>query len=201
MRNLLTSMEEYATEFSVPIVRPQTRQLLLETLAKEKPSEVLEIGTAIGYSTLLMLTSSDCRVTSIEKDCDIYQIACNNVAGATKIDSSISNRCNLILGDAKDVMDNFIYNRKKFDFIFLDGPKGQYVKYLPVLIQLLNVNGVIFADDVYYHGLVKKQGEVNKKQRTIVRNLRQYLEDINADNLQSQVYDIEDGVAITRKLK
>lgn len=201
MRNLLTSMEEYAVEFSVPIVRPQTRQLLLETLAKEKPSEVLEIGTAIGYSTLLMITSSDCRVTSIEKDCDTYQIACNNIAVATKIDSSISNRCNLILGDAKDVMDNFLDTKKKFDFIFLDGPKGQYVKYLPVLIQLLNVNGVIFADDVYYHGLVKQQGEIDKKQRTIVRNLRQYLEDINVDNLQSQVYDIEDGVAITRKLK
>lgn len=101
-----------------------------------------------------------------------------------------------------DALDFLSTNTKKFDFIFVDGPKGQYIKYLPYIKQSLNVGGTIFCDDVLYFGMIKNDNLVVHKKITIVRNLREFLDKIkNDDCFESKLIEIEDGVLLAKKVK
>ena len=188
-------MEEiikYAKENFVPIVRPKTLELLLNSLNISKAKRILEIGTAIGYSGAQMLLSSNANLVTIEKYEKSYEIAKNNFARL-----GLSDRVKQYLGDAKDILKELSNNGEKFDFIFLDGPKGQYLSYLPMLNEMLLNNGIIFADDVLFRGLVQGNEWPEHRIRTIVINLRKYLEEVNKPPFSSQLYNLEDGVCIT----
>lgn len=190
-------MEEiikYAKENFVPIVRPKTLELLLNSLNISKAKRILEIGTAIGYSGAQMLLSSNANLVTIEKYEKSYEIAKNNFARL-----GLSDRVKQYLGDAKDILKELSNNGEKFDFIFLDGPKGQYLSYLPMLNEMLLNNGIIFADDVLFRGLVQGNEWPEHRIRTIVINLRKYLEEVNKPPFSSQLIDMEDGVCITTK--
>jgi len=141
-------MEEiikFAKEYNVPVVRPKTLELLLKTIKENNSKRVLEIGTAIGYSGAQILQNSDANLVTIEKYEAIYEIAKNNFKRL-----GLSNRVKQYLGDAKEVLKDLSDSGEKFDFIFLDGPKGQYLSYLPLLNNMLEQNGIIFADDVLF---------------------------------------------------
>ena len=192
----MDELKDYAIKNHVPIVRPKTLQLLIETLKNENPCKILEIGTAIGYSAINMLVNSNSTLVTIEKDEKMYDLAKNNFKKF-----GFSDRVKQILGDAKDVLNKLAIDKQKFDFVFLDGPKGQYVNYLPLLKQLLMEDGIIFADDVLFRGLVQGDDWPEHRKRTIVMNLRKYLNEVQNPPFSSQIIDLEDGVCITRKEK
>jgi len=184
----------YAKENNVPVVRPKTLELLLETIKNNNSKEILEIGTAIGFSGLNMLINSDANLTTIEKYEKSYNIAKENFSRL-----GYSSRINQILGDAKDVLQQLVKENKKFDFVFLDGPKGQYLSYLPLLDKLLVGGGIIFADDVLFRGLVQGDAWPEHRIRSLVINLRKYLKAVNEPPFTSELIEMEDGVCITRK--
>ena len=109
-------------------------------------------------------------------------------------------RVEVFCQDAKDFIETKCKEKKKYDFIFLDGPKGQYVRYLPILKELLESGGVLVADNVYFHGMVKMEGKIPHKHRSIVNNLRQFINDITLDtDFQTTIYDIGDGISVSYK--
>ena len=184
----------YAKENNVPIVRPKTLELLLNTIKQNNSKRILEIGTAIGFSGLQMLLNSDATLTTIEKNEKSYNIAKDNF-----VRLGFSDRVTQILGDAKDVLQELASKNEKFDFVFLDGPKGQYLSYLPILNELLVDGGIIFADDVLFRGLVQGDAWPEHRIRSLVINLRKYLKEVNTPPFSSVLYELEDGVCITTK--
>lgn len=178
-----------------PIVRKQTEQLLIDLIKKHKPHNILEIGTFIGYSSAVMMeTDKDCFVTTIEKDKTNFQFAVQNLENL-----GFKGRFNAVNEDAYEFLLN---SQQKFDFIFLDGPKGQYIKYLPLLKKLLNLGGILMADDVLFYGLVNSNEKIKHKHRSIVNNLRKFLDAIKNDtDFKTVIYDFEDGVCVGEKIK
>lgn len=188
------AMKKYANENNIPVLRTQTANLLTSLIRVKKPLTILEIGTAIGYSGTIMLENApqNAVLHTLEKDEKSANIAKENFEKL-----GLSNRVNLFLGDAKEILPNLI---EPYDFIFLDGPKAQYINYLPHLVRLLNSGGVLFADNVLYRGLVFSNKEIPHKTRTIVKNLEQFLTKISEhEQLKTQIIDLEDGVSISIK--
>lgn len=192
----LNLIEEYAHKNNVPIIRPVTLIHLLDCVRENQPKSILEIGTAIGYSGAKMLAECDASLTTIEKNEQSYNIAKQNFS-----DLGLSQRVECMLGDAGEQIINLYESGRKFDFVFLDGPKGQYIKYLPTLSKLLNIGGIIFADNVLFRGMVNGDDFVPHRNRTIVVNLRAYLNEVSTYPFESKIYDIEDGFCITKKVK
>lgn len=189
MQNILA----YARENHIPVLLDDTAKLLFSKINNQKPKNVLEIGTAIGYSGTLILNASNCKLTTIEKD-----EASLNLAKHHFEKFGLTNRVNQILGDALEELNNLVKLNKKFDFIFLDGPKGQYIKYLPILKQLINNSGVLFADNVFFKRMIFIEGTIPHRKRTIVVNLRKFLETVKTDNnfYNVEILDVGDGVLI-----
>lgn len=191
MRENLEKLEKFAREHFIPVLLDDTRDLLIDTLSSLQPSSILEIGTAIGYSGTLMLLSTSATLTTIELSEESIAIAENTF----KV-NGVYDRVTQLHGDAKDVLPTI---DGKFDFIFLDGPKGQYIRYLPYLENLLNQSGVIFADNVLYRGMVESTEFIPHKKRTIVVNLRKYLNEVtNSGKFDTIVHKVGDGVAISK---
>lgn len=186
----LEQLSKHAAENSVPILRHNTACLLSSIASMCKPKEILEIGTAIGYSGLLMLLSCNAKLSTIELDENNANIARKTFASA-----GVSDRVTLYLGDAFDVISK---STGKYDMIFLDGPKSQYIIYLPYLLQLLNNGGVLVCDNVLFRGLVSELPPKSHPKYTICVKLREFLEKISSnDNLQTTLLDIDDGVSIS----
>lgn len=183
----------FARKNWVPVLRDRSADFLCEVVKKEKPKKILEIGTCLGYSGILMLENSqESFLVTVEKDKEKSREALQNFSQAGLLD-----RVEVINQDAMEVIQNLVKNEQKFDLIFLDGPKGQYVKYLPNLKQLLNRGGILFADDIYYHGLVK-QGYPKHKHRTIVYRLREFIDLITNDKeFETFLFDIDDGISLS----
>lgn len=189
MQNL-QEFRTWAIKDNIPIIREKTEQLLIEKIKEINPKKILEIGTAVGYSGTVMLKNSNATLTTLELNEDRFIKAKEKF-----IEFGVDERVNLILDDAKNFLEN---TKEKFDFIFLDGPKSHYVDYLPSLIKILNKNGAIFADNVLFRGLVLSKEEPPKKYRTIIRNLRKFLEKLEKnENLSTKVFEIEDGISFS----
>lgn len=192
----LKNIEEYAHLHNVPIIRPITLTHLLNCVRENQPKSILEIGTAIGYSGAKMLGQCNATLTTIEKNEQSYNIAKQNFANL-----GLGERVECVLGDAGEQICQLCASGRKYDFVFLDGPKGQYIKYLPTLSKLLNTGGIIFADNVLFRGMVNGDDFVPHRNRTIVVNLRAYLSAVSNEPFESKTYDIEDGFCITKKVK
>lgn len=194
----LKELRKYASENSVPVIREKSSLLLADLVKKHKAKNILEIGTAIGYSGSIMLEcGEDIKLTTIEKNTQSASIA-----RKTFIEKGFEKRTCLIEGDAKEVIAKLAKEKKQYDFIFLDGPKGQYIKYLPVLKGLLTNGGVLVADNIFLHGMVLSEEKICHKHRTMVNNLRKFIEAISHDvELETKLYDIEDGMSESIKNK
>lgn len=186
---------EYAKENFIPIILDDSKEFMINLCKSHSFKRILEIGTAIGYSgSIILKYCENANLTTIELNKKSFDIA-----KKTFEEEGLTNRVTQILGDAKDVILNL--EKNSFDFIFLDGPKGQYYRYLPVLIKLLKKGGILFADNIYFKGLVKKEGFVEKKHRTIVNNLRKYINMLSeSEELNTKFYDIGDGISVSEKL-
>ncbi|NLG89752.1 MAG: O-methyltransferase [Clostridiaceae bacterium] len=185
-------MKEYAESRHIPIVVPETARFIEMICAIAKPRRVLEIGTAIGFSSIIIAKAldSECIIDTVEVDADMASTAAFYIrkAGLDKV-------IRIINGEALDVLQCL---DKPYDLIFLDAAKGQYPQFLPHCLRLINVNGILLSDNVLYGGLVAKHGTVEHKHRTIANRLREYLEELfSADNLITTVVPIGDGIAVS----
>lgn len=174
-----------------PIIREHSREILLDLVKTFQPEHVLEIGTFIGYSACAMLEAGAKFVTTIEIDEKNAQDAREN------LQHYYAGRFEVVCCDAIDFLKQ---SKDTFDLIFLDGAKGQYIKYLPYLKKMLKIGGFLVADDILFYGLVKKEGPVAHKHRTIVVNLRKFIAEIeNDEDFETQIYEIENGISVSRK--
>jgi predicted O-methyltransferase YrrM len=188
----LRELELYAEENHVPIIEKETAQLLKVLLKIDRSKNILEIGTAIGYSALIMAlsTDNDCKITTIERRLDMVDLAKKNINN-TKYKEKIK----ILYGEAEEILPSL---DEKFDFIFLDAAKGQYLEFFNSCIKLLNEKGVIMSDNVLFKGMVASDKLVIRRKKTIVKRLREYLKYINhLEGYTSCVIPIGDGVALT----
>ena len=183
----------YAKENFVPIIRDSSSKFLYDFVKGNKVKRVLEIGTAIGFSGSIILSAGAERLTTI----DINEVSLA-VAKKTFEKLGFSNNVEIIHKDAKLVLDDLVARQEKYDMIFLDGAKGQYINYLPKLMKLIDKNGIIFADNVLLQGMVESQEKIPHRKRTMVVNLRRYLDAVSKDPFTTEVLHLEDGIAITR---
>lgn len=178
----------------IPIIRDNTAQALINVCKEKNPKKILEIGTAIGYSGLLMLQNCQAFLYTIEKDEQRLAEAEKNF----KLFGQEA-RVKLILDDALIALEKLCKDNEKFDLIFLDGAKGQYIKYYPLIKKLLNHDGILFTDNIYMHGMVKSEGKIAHKHRSMVVNLRKYIELLKNDkDFTTNFYDIDDGYSISK---
>ncbi len=185
------SRRKEALERGIPVADDETLNFLLLTLAMAKPSRVLEIGTAVGLSSVAMLKACpNARLTTVELEEERYQEAKQNFAYF-----GVENRVNAYLGDAGEIL---AMMDGEFDFVFLDGPKAQYEKYLFDLKRLMKKGAVLFADDVLLYGWVSGVEPTPQKRHSIVDKIRSYLDTVTKDkDFITSVLDIGDGVAIS----
>lgn len=193
LKNELLNFSNDCREKYIPAVRPQTADILCDLIFQKEPSKILEIGTAAGCSGALMLfANKNGFLTTI----DINDAMCK-MASDTFAKYDLSNRVEIKNIDALEFLKNC---NDTFDFIFVDGPKGQYVKYWPYLKKIVSMGGIIFCDDVLYFGMVLDDSKVIHKKITIVRNLREFINITKCDKeFDSQLIDIEDGILILEK--
>ena len=193
-KDFLIRMEVYAEENHVPIVEPEVAQLIKVLLKSKQAKTILEIGTAIGYSALLMCDALDgkCHITTIERREDMVQLASEFIS-----DSKYKDSIKIIHGDANQVLDDI---SEKFDLIFMDAAKGQYMEFFNKSMDLLNPGGIIIADNVLFRGMVASDKLVNRRKITIVKRLREFLKYINeVEGFESAIIPIGDGVALIYK--
>ena len=175
----------------VPVADDETLQFLLVTLATAKPKRILEIGTAVGLSGVAMLQACpNARLTTIELEEERHLQALRNFS-----DFGVVERVTAYLGDAGEIL---AMMDGEYDFVFLDGPKAQYEKYLFDLKRLMKEGAILFSDDVLLFGWVSGEEETPQKRRSIVEKIRSYLQTLTADkDFITSVLNVGDGVALS----
>lgn len=191
----LEELEQYARKTDVPIIRPQVQNLLKLLLAIKEPKAILEVGTAIGFSALLMseYAPRDCHITTIEKYEVRIPIARENFKKAGK-EKAIT----LLEGDAAQILKELTGS---YDMIFMDAAKGQYIHFLPDILRLLPRGGILISDNVLQDGdVLQSRYAVTRRDRTIHSRMREYLYELkHHEELQTDILPIGDGVTISVK--
>lgn len=194
---LLDEIEDRAIKNSVPIIRRETASLLKTLVAALKPGRILEIGTAVGYSALLMccVMPADSRITTIEKYEKRIPEARKNFQRAGE-----EERITLIEGDADKVLREL--KGQVYDLVFMDAAKGQYLHWLPLLLDLMPVGGMLISDNVLQDGdIVESRFAVERRNRTIHSRMRSYLYELkHREDLETSVIPIGDGLAVSVKV-
>lgn len=189
----LYELEQYAIQTNVPIVRPEMQTLLGFLLTDRKPMRILEVGTAIGFSALLMSEKAPagCHITTIEKYEKRIPIAKENFRKAGKEDAII-----LLEGDAAEILKEL---KAPFDFIFMDAAKGQYLAFLPDILRLLNPKGMFVSDNVLQDGdIVESRFAITRRNRTIHARMREYLYELkHNERLETVILPVGDGVTLS----
>ncbi len=192
---LLEQIEREALADNVPIIRKEVQSFLQVLLAMKKPMSILEIGTAVGFSALLMSewVPTNCKITTIEKFEKRIPIARENFKRAKR-----EEQIELLEGDALEIMKGL---SSSYDFIFMDAAKAQYIYYLPEVIRLLNKDGVLVSDNVLQDGdIIESKYAIERRNRTIHSRMREYLYEIkHTEELATSIVPIGDGVALSVK--
>ena len=189
---ILNEQRIYAMINNVPILRESEVHLFEELLSLYQPTSVLEIGTAIGYSTLLMARqmAEGGHITSIELDTVRHEMAKYYIG-----QSDYKDNVYLLNGDANEIL----VNRKgEYDLVFLDGPKGQYLKQLELIMPLLKEGAVVLADNVLFRGYVRGDKEPPRRFKTITKRLQEYLNFVeNKELFNTTIYPLGDGMSVS----
>lgn len=188
---LLKEMREYAKENHVPIVEEETEEFLKFLIYMKKPKRILELGTAIGYSSSVFFNASKSveYIKTIEIREDMMEIAKKNHK-KLNLDKNID----VVLGDAAEILKDI---NDKYDMIFIDAAKGQYEKYFNLALKNLEKDGIIICDNVLFKGMIANQELVIRRKITIVKRLRKFLKDIEENqDFVSSIIPIGDGVLL-----
>ena len=191
----LEKIKEKALENHIPIIMDDTLEVIAKILIEKKPKRILEIGTAVGYSAMCFskYLAEDGLIDTIERDEKRIEEAKQNFK---KVE--VENKINLYEGDAVEILPTL---NEKYDVVFIDAAKGKYPFFLKEALRMLKQDGIIFADNILYKGYV--MSDYNKhKQRTAVRNLREYIKEVTEDpNLETEILEVGDGLAVSRRKK
>ena len=191
----LEKIKQKALEEHIPIIMDDTLEVIENYLKENKPHKILEIGTAVGYSAICFteILAEDGEIDTIERDSERVKEAKENIKKA-----EVENKINIYEGDAVEILPTL---ENKYDVIFIDAAKGKYPFFLKEALRMLNENGIIFADNILYKGYV--MSDYNKhKQRTAVRNLREYIKEVEENpKLETKILEVGDGLAISKKIQ
>ena len=176
---------------NVPIIHKDVENFLKLIIKMKKMNSVLEIGTAVGYSALMFSeVIPDGKITTIERYDKMHMKAKKNISGFNKED-----QIEILFGDAADILKNNI--TMKYDLVFIDAAKSHYREFFELSLKHLNDGGVIISDNVLFKGRIVNDKYVEKRNRTITKNMRNYLEFINQSPYFSTILPIGDGLSIT----
>lgn len=191
----LDEIEKHARETQVPVIRKPTQSLLKFLLELSKPKRVLEVGTAVGFSALLMseYAPGDCHITTIEKYEKRIPVAKENFRRAGRED-----RISLLEGDAAEILRTL---EGSYDLIFMDAAKGQYIHFLPDVLRLLAAGGLLVSDNVLQDGdIIESRYAVTRRNRTIHARMREYLYELkHHPELETVILPAGDGVTLSIK--
>ena len=189
----LQKIKQKALEEHIPIIMDETLEVIEKYLEENnKPKKILEIGTAVGYSAICFTQILDENgiIDTIERDAQRVKEARENIKKA-----EVEDKINIYEGDAVEILPTL---DNKYDVVFIDAAKGKYPFFLKEALRMINKNGIIFADNILYKGYV--MSDYNKhKQRTAVRNLREYIKEVSENpNLETEILEVGDGLAISK---
>lgn len=192
----IKEMYSFAHNKDIPAAKPETTKLLSILASIKKPKNILELGTGIGCSAIILLRASkDAHIITVEKDENNYNEALKMFEA-----EGLSDRIKALNADALETLEKLYHEKKKFDFIFLDSAKGQYLDCYPYLTDMLETGGLLISDNVLYGGMVANDELIQHRKRTIVKRLREYLEALHSDKtLDTVVVPIGDGVSVSTK--
>ena len=194
--SFLDELEQEAKRDYVPIIRKDMQNLLRFLLRLKRPLKILEVGTAVGFSALLMAenTSEECQITTIENYEKRIPIAKDNFKR-----DNMEHRITLLEGDATEILKEL---DGSYDFIFMDAAKGQYLNFLPDLLRLLAEDGMLVSDNVLQGGdLMESRYAVTRRNRTIHSRMRDYLYELkNNPMLETVILPVGDGVTVSIKV-
>ena len=189
----LQKIKEKALEEHIPIIMDDTLEVVDKILKELKPKKILEIGTAVGYSAMCFseYLEEDGIIDTIERDEERVKQARENI-----VKVEVEDKINILEGDAVEILPTL---NEKYDMVFIDAAKGKYPFFLKEALRMLSENGIILADNILYKGYV--MSDYNKhKQRTAVRNLREYIAEVTENpNLETEILEVGDGLAITKR--
>lgn len=188
----LEKIKQKALDEKIPIIMDDTLSEIEKILKNNHPKRILEIGTAVGYSAICFsnFLEENGQIDTIERDLDRVEEAKKNIK-----EMGLEDKINIYQGDAVEILPTL---NEKYDMIFIDAAKGKYPFFLKQSLRMLSKQGTIFADNILYKGYV--MSDYNKhKQRTAVRNLREYIAEVTQNpNLQTKILEVGDGLAITK---
>ena len=188
----LEKIKQKAIEEHIPIIMDETLEVIEKYLLNVKPSRILEIGTAVGYSAICFseFLNEGGKIDTIERDEERVKEAKENFKKV-----GVENIITLYEGDAVEILPTL---NQKYDMVFIDAAKGKYPFFLKEALRMLSDGGIIFADNILYKGYVLS--DYNKhKQRTAVRNLREYIKNVTENpNLETEILEVGDGLAISK---
>ncbi len=188
----LEKIKQKALDDHIPIIMDDTLAVIEKYLNENKPEKILEIGTAVGYSAICFteVLSENGKIDTIERDTERVKEAKKNIKLA-----EVEEKINIFEGDAVEILPTL---GNKYDVVFIDAAKGKYPFFLKEALRMIKPNGIIFADNILYKGYV--MSDYNKhKQRTAVRNLREYIKEVSENpNLETEILEVGDGLAISK---
>lgn len=189
----LAKIKQEALEEHIPIIMDDTLEVIEKLLQNRKVTKILEIGTAVGYSAICFseFLEGNGVIDTIEREEDRVEKAKENIKRV-----EVEDKVHIYFGDAVEILPTI---EGKYDMIFIDAAKGKYPFFLSHALRLLANDGIILADNVLYKGYV--MSDYNKhKQRTAVRNLREYLKEVSENpNLETEILEVGDGLAVSKK--
>ena len=179
----------------IPIIKRDTENFLKFVLKMQNPGSILEIGCAVGYSAAVMLENSDADIVTVEKMPERVEEAKRNIKYA-----DFESRVSILEGDAGEILKSLADKGAKFDFIFMDAAKAQYITWLPIVKKLLKESGMIFSDNCLQEGdLAESSFAIRKRDKTIHKRMREYIYLLLHDEtLESWIFSIGDGVLLSR---
>ena len=188
----LEKIKQKALEEHIPIIMDETLEVIEKYLSKNKPNRILEIGTAVGYSAICFtqFLSENGEIDTIEREADRVEEAKKNI-----ILAEVEDKIHIYEGDAVEILPTL---NNKYDVVFIDAAKGKYPFFLKEDLRMINKEGIIFADNILYKGYV--MSDYNKhKQRTAVRNLREYIKEVSENpDLETEILEVGDGLAVSK---
>ena len=188
----LEKIKQKALQEHIPIIMDETLEVIEKYLKENPPKRILEIGAAVGYSAMCFseFLADGGKIDTIERDEERIKEAKINFKNV-----GVEEKIKLYEGDAVEILPTL---NEKYDMVFIDAAKGKYPFFLKEALRMINENGIIFADNILYKGYV--MSDYNKhKQRTAVRNLREYIKEVSeSPNLETEILEVGDGLAISR---
>ena len=188
----LEKIKQKALEEHIPIIMDETLEVIEKYLNNNKPKRILEIGTAVGYSAICFteFLAENGVIDTIEREADRVEEAKKNIKLA-----EVEGKINIYEGDAVEILPTL---NQQYDVVFIDAAKGKYPFFLKEALRMIHKDGIIFADNILYKGYV--MSDYNKhKQRTAVRNLREYIKEVSENpNLETEILEVGDGLAVSK---